>query len=502
MLLFTGEAAASGPREGKEMTESITSGHPKGAQRWESLRDPEAQPEETNLQLPVARAEPEKLAPAGEPVSTGRRGMLLGMAAAGAGIGLGVLGHPEGTAFAADASPSTNPTGPIDVKSTTSTPAVTATNTSTGSGVYGVNGSTSGTGYGVEGTSRSPDGSGVVGHNAATSGQPVGVEGDSASPNGAGVYGHNLATSGLAVGVQGTSRSPDGSGVAGRNPATSGTGNGVNGTSASPTGSGVYGTNTAASEGYGVYGHASSASGLAVVGVSTGALGAAVYGNATGKGSAGVFADGSSGAYALQTQGDAQIDGSLAVSGSLSKGGGSFKIDHPLDPAGKYLYHSFVESPDMMNVYAGTITLDDDGRATVALPEWFEALNRDFHYQLTAIGGPAPDLHVSGEIRATAFSIAGGRAGQKVCWQVTGVRHDSWANANRIPVEADKAAEDQGRYLHPELFGPKANGIMANTHRPPSYPTTHLGLRSADEPVDQLTQSRYLHRGPDARKFS
>ena len=50
--------------------------------------------------------------------------------------------------------------------------------------------------------------------------------------------------------------------------------------------------------------------------------------------------------------------GDVDVEGTLSKSAGSFKIDHPLDPANKYLYHSFVESPDMMNVYNGVITLD------------------------------------------------------------------------------------------------------------------------------------------------
>jgi hypothetical protein len=39
------------------------------------------------------------------------------------------------------------------------------------------------------------------------------------------------------------------------------------------------------------------------------------------------------------------FSGDVTISGNLSKSGGSFKIDHPLDPANKYLYHSFVESP-------------------------------------------------------------------------------------------------------------------------------------------------------------
>jgi hypothetical protein len=44
-----------------------------------------------------------------------------------------------------------------------------------------------------------------------------------------------------------------------------------------------------------------------------------------------------------------------------------FRIDHPLDPANKYLNHSAVESPDMKNIYDGVVTLDADGEAVVEL---------------------------------------------------------------------------------------------------------------------------------------
>jgi hypothetical protein len=40
-----------------------------------------------------------------------------------------------------------------------------------------------------------------------------------------------------------------------------------------------------------------------------------------------------------------RFDGLVSITGLLSKGGGGFRIDHPLDPASKILYHSFVESP-------------------------------------------------------------------------------------------------------------------------------------------------------------
>ena len=94
----------------------------------------------------------------------------------------------------------------------------------------------------------------------------------------------------------------------------------------------------------------------------------------------------------------AVLNGKVQITGNLEKAGGSFKIDHPLDPANKYLCHSFVESPDMKNVYDGVVVLDRKGKAEIELPNWFGALNKDFRYQLTAIGAPGPNLYIAEEI--------------------------------------------------------------------------------------------------------
>jgi hypothetical protein len=136
--------------------------------------------------------------------------------------------------------------------------------------------------------------------------------------------------------------------------------------------------------------------------------------------------------------------GNVFVQGTLSKSAGSFRIDHPLDPDRRWLSHSFVESPDMMNVYNGTVVLDGNGAATVSLPSYFEALNRDFRYQLTPVGAAAPSLHVARKVERNEFQIAGGSAGQEISWQVTGVRQDDYANAHRIEVETAKSKADQG----------------------------------------------------------
>ena len=112
----------------------------------------------------------------------------------------------------------------------------------------------------------------------------------------------------------------------------------------------------------------------------------------------------------------AYLEGRVHIIGPLEKSGGSFKIDHPLDPANKYLHHSFVESPDMKNVYDGVVVLDSKGEAEIELPEWFGVLNKDFRYQLTAIRAPGPNLYIAEEISDTTknnsrFKIAGGTLG-------------------------------------------------------------------------------------------
>jgi hypothetical protein len=153
------------------------------------------------------------------------------------------------------------------------------------------------------------------------------------------------------------------------------------------------------------------------------------------------------------------FDGNVAVTGTLSKPAGSFKIDDPLDPANKYLYHSFVESPDMKNIYDGIATLDGSGKAVVALPEWFGALNKDYRYQLTCIGDFA-QVYIAQKIADNRFTIAGGKPGMEVSWQVTGIRKDPFANAHRIPVEEDKRPADRGRYLYPKEYGmPETMGV-------------------------------------------
>jgi len=203
---------------------------------------------------------------------------------------------------------------------------------------------------------------------------------------------------------------------------------------------------------------ASGAIGISAQTTDLAAANTAISGLADGLGGTGVVGEAENGSLAIGVWGISssgvagQFSGNVNVTGSLSKAGGSFKIDHPLDPANKYLYHSFVESPDMKNIYDGVASLDAQGEAVIQLPAWFGALNRDFRYQLTCIGGFAP-VYIAEEISENHFKIAGGKASMKISWMVTGIRQDVWANAHRIPVEEEKPTDEQGYYLHPELYG-------------------------------------------------
>ncbi|HED37680.1 MAG TPA: hypothetical protein ENI76_05470 [Ignavibacteria bacterium] len=155
--------------------------------------------------------------------------------------------------------------------------------------------------------------------------------------------------------------------------------------------------------------------------------------------------------FSIRRGGHVHIRGNVFINGTLNKSQDNFMIDHPLDPLNKYLQHSVIESPDMMNIYNGNVVLDDDGEATIELPDWFEALNKDFRYQLTPIGVPAL-LYVSEEIDDNEFTIAGGKAGMKVSWQVTGIRHDPYANKNRTKVEVEKPIGEKGKYMNPDAY--------------------------------------------------
>lgn len=146
--------------------------------------------------------------------------------------------------------------------------------------------------------------------------------------------------------------------------------------------------------------------------------------------------------------------------GTLSKAGGTFTIEHPLDPYNKILNHYFIEGPEMLNLYRGSVILDANGRAEVKLPEYFSALNRNPHIQLTGVG--TSDVYVLEDIKGNTFVI-GGKPKTKVYWQVTGERADVSAEAIRrlMPVEQLKTGALSGRMLDDEFL----SGCMEQLER-------------------------------------
>jgi hypothetical protein len=420
----------------------------------------------------IVVSDPAPEAPPAEPARSRRS--ILGAGLAGlAGLVLGSLGRPQATEAAAGGSlimGASNSAGTTntDLATNSTGTALYVHQNGTGTAVRGIanNGIagffTSSNGSGVSGVVANNTKYGVYGGNDAL------THGTGAAMRAAGEQNHGLVATtadvnSYAIKATNTNAGTDalaGAGIrvlagGGTDADIAGLGGypaagefcGAAGVIAVATGSGngVYG---ASDSGFGVYGYSNS--GMGVYGSSNSAYG--VYGYST------------SGAASVYCDGDGYVTGNLYVVGNVSKAGGSFKIDHPLDPANKFLYHSFVESPDMKNVYDGVVTLDAKGEAAVALPVWFDALNRDTRIQLTAVGQFSP-LYVKTKLQNGAFSIAGGKAGQDVYWQLTGIRQDAWADAHRIPVEEEKPTAERGLYLHPTEHGQAAaKGIDAVRH--------------------------------------
>lgn len=361
---------------------------------------------------------------------------------------------------------------------------------SQGSGIRGETNSTGASGYGVHGIHRG-NGSAVYGENNGlgfgVSGQSLGVGVLGTTPDGTGVRG--LSTNGLGM----LARSFTGIGLQALTNSGASAIDGMH----SNSGTQFFG----ASEDYGVeaYNLSANGDGIAIFGsgrrigvlgqaeevgndnevgvwgtagsidsvgeTSTGVRGSAMTSSFTDRIARGVYGSATASfqsdtAYGIYgtTFGDGEryagyFSGDVHITGTLSKSSGSFKIDHPMDPENKYLSHSFVESPEMLNVYSGVVVLDDSGRGVVELPHYFDSLNRDFRYQLTAIGAAMPSLHVAELVEGNVFVVGGGASNKQVSWEVTGVRIDASATYRPIVVEEDKAEKHRGLYLDPEAHG-------------------------------------------------
>jgi hypothetical protein len=353
----------------------------------------------------------------------------------------------------------------------------------TGIGVFGSHPSSAGTGPAVQGSSgsRAANAYSIYGllnsttpgsNSAAVRGQSNGTNG-----NGYGVWGSAPGSAGLGAGVFGTS--VNGNAVEGSGGIT-----GVEGSTSYPNGQGVFGEDDNGAAAFGVWGKSSTGYGVVGEGAvyggrfygSTGVLGTGtdgLYGSGSSYGVYGYNGSSSDGVYGYSTSGKGvygdtgtgwagYFHGDVNITGTLTSGVKDFKIDDPLDPAHKYLLHTSVESSDMMDIYNGNVTTNAHGFATIRLPSWFQALNRTFRYQLTVIDKAhwTARAAVWSKIAHNRFTVRTDQAHVQVSWQVTGIRHDPYANAYRTQVVEPKSKADKGKYLHPELYGkPRSDGI-------------------------------------------
>jgi hypothetical protein len=294
---------------------------------------------------------------------------------------------------------------------------------------------------------RSTEGSGVEGyHGPQQNPQAFGALGYKDE----GVHGWSKT-----FGVRGLSEGVGGIGVQGENEHNSygvlgEKDAGVKGIAEAPDANAVFGSNKAGPFGFiggkeiGVKGESRVARGVGVGGVAEG--------GADSVGVMGVSKSGIAGFF----RGKVTITESLLINEiNVKKLFGAaklFRIDHPVEPATKYLSHASVESNEMTNFYSGNVVLDSDGAAWVELSHWFEALNGNFRYQLTCIGQFA-SVYIAQEIEHGRFRIAGGKPGLKVSWQVAAIRKDAYAKAHPLHVEEEKAPQDRGRYLNPVELG-------------------------------------------------
>lgn len=372
--------------------------------------------------------------------TVGGIGVLGESTATGPVPGIGVMGKsssPQGRAVVADADNTDPGASPIGLYAVTSA--------ASGIGAYAINESATGVAVGLAAGTRSTDGVALGAEAMAESGATIGVLGVAQSRQGIAIEARNEGASGggLGIAIRASTATPSGTAVQ-----AEATGN--------SQAQAIHGlTDGLGMSAVGVLGEARqpASEGVGVGGIARGALAiGGLFLNTDAAGQAGLFL------------GNVNVVGNHTVSGTKS-----FRIDHPLDPENRYLLHYNLEGPEPFNLYRGTVKLDMAGAAEVELPEYFEAINIDLSYQLTAVGAAMPNLHVAREVEGNRFAIAGGAAGKRVSWQVTAVRNDPWVRDRGFKADVEKSAEEKGRFLYPEGYGrdeTKAIGFEQRFEKP------------------------------------
>jgi len=129
--------------------------------------------------------------------------------------------------------------------------------------------------------------------------------------------------------------------------------------------------------------------------------------------------------------------GDVNIHGNVHLTGMTFLVGNPFDSAGGAIEQASVQSQDALTICSGTVVTDDGGGAVVAVPAWFDVLNKDFRYQLTVMGQFAQAI-VSEEIHDHRFGVRTNVPHVKVSWQVTGVRNDAYAHEHPLVVAPPK----------------------------------------------------------------
>jgi len=274
-----------------------------------------------------------------------------------------------------------------------------------------------------------------------------------------GVYGYSNETFAGSAGVYGDSPIPGAGqtyGVLGTSRSEAANSSGVRGVSTNPT---------ATNPTYGVYG----------------------FTNGTNANSAGVYG---SSANIVNTWAG-WFEGGLRVTGRLEAGAPkNFIIDHPLDPANKYLRHSCIEAPEALNMYTGIAKTNASGLVVVKLPDYFEAINKDFRYQLTCINDFAQAIVVQ-KVQNNQFVIRTDKPNMEVSWTVTATRNDPAYNMLQGPTEEMKEPHNRGKYIMPEAFNqPRSaaigyveqSGVELVNKRLPAAPQDRFGRDRKEVP--------------------
>lgn len=337
------------------------------------------------------------------------------------------------------------PGGAITVNTTTANGVFTAAAAGTDDAIIGVAG----------------NGSGVIGQSNSTNSFGVSARNINATGTGIIASGNNQTANYLTTGSGGAFTGEDGS----YSKSTTTTGTGVIGLGNNLTTSSTYSTGTggAFTGNDGVYAVGKLSAGTGVIG---GGNNLSTTSSLT-NGSGGAFTGTSFGVYgkannttgtglwSVGVLGDGVQYGVFSNTNLGANGTKSFIIDHPLDPANKFLKHYSIESPEVLNFYRGNIVLDAGGNGTVELPDYFTAININYSYTLTPIGAPST-TYIAEEVNESGtFKISGGNPNQKISWAIyaerndANIKHDTFSTA----VEVEKTAKQKGKYLNPIAHG-------------------------------------------------